>query len=439
MTQETETGRMISTQAPPQRAVLVGVDLPGAPLWSLADSMAELSQLAISAGLEPVAEVTQRLESPHSATFIGKGKAQELAEMRRKVPYDILLFDDELTPSQQRNLEDIIGGQVLDRTGLILDIFAQRARTHEGRLQVELAQYEYYLPRLTRLWTHLSRQTRGGVGLRGPGETQLESDRRNIRRKVSELRRQLEGVRTHRALHREHRRSEMVPVVALVGYTNAGKSTLLHALTGAEVFVADKLFATLDPTARRLRLPHGQEVIITDTVGFIQKLPTQLVAAFRATLEELEEAAVLVEVVDISHPQAAQQTQAVAETLRSLGLADRPLVMALNKTDRLGGPSIQPDIMASIQSAVGGYSDIAAISALTGTGLSDLTDRIERVLARDQIEMQIVLPYQAAETLSTLRHRSSIVSEAFSPAGVRLVIRVPGWLASSLAQYEARS
>jgi GTP-binding protein HflX len=418
---------------------MVGAELPGSALWSLADSMAELAQLAVSAGLEPVAEVTQRLEAPHTATFVGKGKAQELAELRKKVPYDIVLFDDELSPSQQRNLEDIVGGQVMDRTGLILDIFAQRARTHEGRLQVELAQCEYYLPRLTRLWTHLSRQTRGGAGLRGPGETQLESDRRNIRRKVIELRRQLEGVRTHRALHRQHRRSEMVPVVALVGYTNAGKSTLLHALTGADVFVADKLFATLDPTARRLRLPHGQEVILTDTVGFIQKLPPQLVAAFRATLEELDDADVLVEVVDISHPQAAQQTQAVAETLRTLGLGDRPLVLALNKTDRLGGPAVQPDIRQAVQRSVGAYSDTAAISALTGFGLADLTDRVERVLARDQVELEIVLPYQAAEMLSMLRHRSSVVAEAFSPAGVRLTVRVPGWLAASLATYVQHS
>lgn len=430
--------RLIPTQPLPQRVVLVGAELPGSPLWSLADSMAELAQLAISAGLQPVAEVTQRLEVPHTATFVGKGKAQELAELRRKVPYDIALFDDELSPSQQRNLEDLVGGQVMDRTGLILDIFAQRARTHEGRLQVELAQYEYYLPRLTRLWTHLSRQTRGGAGLRGPGETQLESDRRYIRRKISELRRQLEGVRTHRALHRQHRRSEMVPVVALVGYTNAGKSTLLHALTGADVFIADKLFATLDPTARRLRLPHGQEVILTDTVGFIQKLPTQLVAAFRATLEELDEATVLVEVVDISHPQAAQQTQAVADTLRALGLADRPLVMALNKIDRLGSPAIQPDIMESMRKNVGAYSDIAATSALTGAGLTDLAAKIEGVLARDQIELEILLPYQAAETLSTLRHRSTVISESFVPSGVRMAVRVPAWLAASLAPYVQR-
>jgi GTPase len=330
---------LLDTKTPPQRALLVAADLPGSHLWSLADSLAELGQLAESDNLQVVGTLTQKMESPHSGTYLGKGKVQELVALRRQTPYDMLIFDDELSPSQQRNLEEATSVQVMDRTGLILDIFAQRAQTHEGRLQVELAQYEYYLPRLTRLWTHLSRQTQGGVGLRGPGETQLETDRRRVRGRISDLRKELEEVRTHRALHREHRRSEMIPTVAMVGYTNAGKSTLLHALTGADVFIADKLFATLDPTTRRVRLPRGQEVLLTDTVGFIHKLPTQLVAAFRATLEELSDADLLIEVVDITHRNAAQQAQAVAQTLQELNLSDKPVVLALNKIDLLLPPS----------------------------------------------------------------------------------------------------
>lgn len=430
---------MISTHPAQQTAILVGVDLPDPRLWTFRDSLAELEQLATSAGLEVVGEVTQTLEHPNPTTFVGKGKAQELAELRKGLGFDLIVFDEELSPSQQRNLEDVAGVQVIDRTGLILDIFAQRARTHEGRLQVELAQYEYYLPRLTRMWTHLSRQTRGGVGLRGPGETQLESDRRRIRRRVGELRRQLEEVRTHRALHRQHRRREMMPVVALVGYTNAGKSTLLKALTGADVFVADKLFATLDPTTRRVRLPRGQEVLVSDTVGFIQKLPTQLVAAFRATLEELGDADVLVQVVDIAHPNAALQAQAVSDTLAELKLGDKPVVTALNKIDKLlpadAAAVDEPRIMEMLQQVAAPYPDAAAISASRGIGLEFLLGRIETVLAGDQVHITLLLPYEVAELAAQLRRQSSVLQESYSDAGLRLVAMVPRWLAGVVAKY----
>jgi len=447
--------RMVTTEVPRQRALLVGVEVPGGEGWALSDSLSELRQLASSAGLEVVGEVRQRLESPNPSTYVGKGKAQELVALRRSTPYDILLFDEELSPSQQRNLEDVVGVQVVDRTGLILDIFAQRARTHEGRLQVELAQYDYYLPRLTRMWTHLSRQTRGGVGLRGPGETQLESDRRRIRKRMSDLRRQLEDVRTHRALHREHRRAEMVPVVALVGYTNAGKSTLLRTLTGAQVLVEDRLFATLDPTTRKVRLPRGQEVLVTDTVGFIQKLPTQLVAAFRATLEELQEADLLIHVVDITHPSAPQQAEAVAQTLGELGVADKPIITALNKIDRLVS-AVRPQdsprsssgqaprgadkddwvgILEPVRRVAAPYPRAVAISASEGIGIDDLLAHVEACLSEGQLHITVLLPYDASEVVASLHRDGAVLDETYARGGTRLRLVVPKWVAAVLQPY----
>ena len=262
----------------------MGVELKGERhLWRVEDSVDELAQLAATAGIEVVGRTIQRLEAPNPATYIGSGKVEEVLTWKRELGYDVLLFDDELLPRQQRNLEQELDVKVLDRTALILDIFASHARTKEGSLQVELAQYEYRLPRLTRMWTHLSRQAVGGVGLRGPGETQLESDRREIGRRIADLRRQLEEVRAHRRQYRSRRSKAGVPVVSIVGYTNSGKSTLLNALAGSDVLVEDRLFATLDPTTRRVELPNGSSVLFTDTVGFIHKLPTQLVAAFHAT------------------------------------------------------------------------------------------------------------------------------------------------------------
>jgi GTP-binding protein HflX len=319
----------------------VGVQLKGQRNgWDIEDSLAELSQLAHTAGLEVVGQTWQRLDRFYSATLVGSGKVDELTELRHDLGCDVVLFDDELSPRQLRNLEEAFGDgiKIVDRTGLILDVFAQHARTREGQLQVELAQYQYRLPRLTRAWTHLARQAgggaarggAGGVGLRGPGETQLEVDRREIGRRIVHIQGQLEQVRRHRALHRRRRKRNAVPVIAIVGYTNAGKSTLLNALSGASVVAEDMLFATLDPTTRRVTLPNGREALFSDTVGFIQKLPTELVAAFRATLEEIHEADLLLHVVDITHPNAREQSETVMDVLADLGAVDQPMVVALN-------------------------------------------------------------------------------------------------------------
>jgi GTP-binding protein HflX len=320
----------------PERALMVGVEA-GRPVWSLDDSLAELAQLASTAGVDVIGEVTQKLDTPNPATLVGKGKLEEIRKLKETEGYDLLLFDEELSPRQQRNIEEALNVKTLDRTGLILDIFARHARTREGRLQVELAQLEYRLPRLTRLWTHLSRQTGGtggaGVGLRGPGETQLEVDRRRARERIARLKDELKQVHEQRELYRQKRRQAGTPVVALVGYTNAGKSTLLNALSDAGVLAADVLFATLDPTTRQVALPDGREILLTDTVGFIQRLPTMLVAAFRATLEEIAEADLLVHVLDITHPNAAEQAHTVEEVLKELGLGDKPRIVALIKID----------------------------------------------------------------------------------------------------------
>lgn len=322
------------TAAPRERALLVGVDVSSRPgVFSIEESLNELGLLAETAGFEVVGAVTQRLSTPNPAHYVGSGKLEEIKDLGVEHGAQAVIFDDELTPSQGRALEKALGVPVVDRTALILAIFAQRARTREGSLQVRLAQYEYMLPRLTGQWTHLERQT-GGVGTRaGAGETQLETDRRIVRRKIADVKRDLEKVRHQRGLYRDRRRRAAIPVIALVGYTNAGKSTLFNRLTEAEVLAEDKLFATLDPVTRRVKLPGGQWVLFTDTVGFVQKLPTDLVAAFRATLEELEDAALLLHVVDITHPHALEQAETVTRVVADLGLADRPVVTALNKID----------------------------------------------------------------------------------------------------------
>src|SRR3989454_6647211 len=345
--------------------------------WNAESSLEELALLADTAGARVVGQTLQRLESRNPATYVGKGKVSEIASQRSEVDYSTVIFDDELTPSQQRNLEGELDVKVLDRTALILDIFAQHARTREGRLQVELAQHEYILPRLRGQWSHLER-LEGRIGTRGPGETQLETDRRLIRDKISRLKREIERVRSQRALHRRQRAKQGIPVVSLVGYTNAGKSTLMRALSGADVLVQDRLFATLDPVTRRIRLPLGGFALLTDTVGFIQKLPTQLVAAFRATLEELEEATLLLHVVDITHRDAEEQAQTVEETLVKLGLAERPRLTVLNKVDLLedGRWKMEDEARASMWARDG-----IAISAAKGWGLDELRAGIEAALA----------------------------------------------------------
>jgi len=332
---------MHSTAEEPERAYLVGVQRSGAG-WRGEASIEELALLARTAGAEVAGTTLQKLDSPNPATYVGKGKLEQIrAGAGGEDGYGMVIFDDELTPSQQVNLEDALKVKVLDRTALILDIFAMRARTKEGRLQVALAQSEYLLPRLKGQWSHLERLggrsgAPGAIGVRGPGETQIETDRRLVRKKIQKLKADIEDVRQQRSLYRRRREREGVPVIALVGYTNAGKSTLMRALTrDADVYVQDKLFATLDPLTRRVYLDESHPALLTDTVGFIQKLPTQLVAAFRATLEELTDAALLVHVVDITHPDAAHQSQTVEETLRILKLDDKPRLTVLNKVDQL--------------------------------------------------------------------------------------------------------
>ena len=326
----------------PERALLVGVDVTersdGRRHWDAQASLDELEMLAETAGAVPVGRVLQRLRHPDRKSYIGKGKLAELVKAREPLGYTVAIFDDELTPAQQRVLERTLDLKVIDRTALILDIFAQRARSREGALQVALAQHVYLLPRLAGQWAHLERME-GAIGARGPGETQLETDRRLVRTQIKRLKGEIEQVKRHRQRYRKKRRQNGIPVVALVGYTNAGKSTLMNALTGAEVRAHDRLFETLDPVTRRIALRDGRSLLLTDTVGFIEKLPTQLVAAFRATLEELNEADLLLHVVDIAHPDAAEQSQTVENTLAELGLSERPMLTLLNKVDRIDGES----------------------------------------------------------------------------------------------------
>ncbi len=357
----------------PERALLIGVRVRGTrDGWTLEGSLDELELLALTAGARVAGRLYQHLAHPAPRFYIGEGKLKEATALKDTLGYNLAICDDELSPVQGRNLELALGLKVIDRTALILDIFARRARTREGQLQVELAQHQYLLPRLAGRWPHLERLG-AGIGTRGPGESQLETDRRLIRGRIQRLTRLLEDVRHQRSLQRQRRRREGLPVVSLVGYTNAGKSTLFNALCRTDAFVEDKLFATLDPTTRHLHLPRGMAALLTDTVGFIQKLPPSIVAAFRATLEELGDALLLVHVVDITHPQAPLQFRAVEQTLAELGLAAKPRVMALNKVDLLPGGQPHP--------ASGGWlGEAVAVSALRGWGLDELRRRIAATL-----------------------------------------------------------
>jgi GTPase len=425
------------TALPRERALLVGVELRGQEsLLSLDESLNELSLLADTAGLDVIGQVTQRLETPNVQTFIGPGKVEEVQILVEENNANVVIFDEELSPRHQRELEEVFGlkVRVLDRTALILDIFAQHAHTNEGALQVELAQYEYRLPRLTRAWTHLARQTgggggrtgsTGGVGLRGPGETQLEVDRRDIRRRISHLKRDLDKVRLHRQQYRARRKRSRIPVVAIVGYTNAGKSTLLNHLTDADVYVADQLFATLDPTTRRVVLPGSNLALFTDTVGFIQKLPTTLVAAFRATLEEIGEADLLLHLVDITHPNAQAQAKAVLQMLSEIDADHIPVVTALNKIDRLSDPE-------RARTAVAGFPNSVAISALHGDGIPDMLRKVNENLYDTYTPIRVRLPYQEGGLISLFHDQGQVELVEHGQSGVIIQGRLPGRL---LARY----
>ncbi len=413
------TTRLHSTAPSVERAILVGVELPKARI-PVEESIAELGRLADTAGLAVAGRAVQTVRRVSPATYIGAGKVAELHDVVESTKANVVVFDDALSPAQQRNLEKAFGCKVIDRSALILDIFAQRARTTDGKLQVELAQLQYLLPRLTRQWTHLSRLG-GGVGTRGPGETQLEVDRRRVRERITTLRRRLDHVARTRGLQRRERSAAPVPTVALVGYTNAGKSTLMNALTEAGVLVEDRLFATLDPTVRRLRLPGGLTVALADTVGFIHKLPHQLVEAFKSTLEQVRTADLLLHVIDVSHPTWPEQQRVVGEVLAEIGAAAVPELLVLNKRDRLFGET-PPGL------PVGGV----LISARTGVGIDELLVAIERALSRDLTRVRLDIPSGRGDLVATLRRAGRVLEEYYRDGTVTVTALVPSKVAGQV-------
>lgn len=396
-----------------ERAILVGLELPGCNQnWSIKESLAELRELATTAGAEVVAKLVQRRNRPDSTLYIGYGKLEELRLLSQVQQIDIIIFDHELSPAQQRNLENALGKKVIDRTGLILDIFAGRARTREGKLQVELAQLHYLLPRLVGTGVALSRLG-GGIGTRGPGETKLEVDRRRIRQRIKDLEGELQQVRQHRERLRRKRERVPLPVVALVGYTNAGKSTLLNTLTNSDVLAEDKLFATLDPITRQVELPGGKSFLLTDTVGFIRKLPHHLIAAFRATLEETVSADVLIHVVDAGNPAFVEQMVTVEGVLAELAANEIPTITVFNKLDLVADKSL-------IHRVASEYPCSVEISAASGLGLQSLLELIIQQLPRDLTRCQLLLPYEAGSLLALVHDKGQVISEEFLPEGVRI-------------------
>lgn len=405
-----------STADDEERAILAGVERTSHTLWSIEESMAELERLADTAGAVIVGRFTQRKEKPDAALFLGKGKVSEIAMEIQNTDATLLILDDELTPSQQHNLEQILGIKVIDRTALILDIFAQRARSREGKLQVELAQLKYNLPRLGGQGLVLSRLG-GGIGTRGPGETKLEVDRRRIYTKIHDIERQIEGLRKNRGLHRTRRKESRIPLVALVGYTNAGKSTLLNKLTDSEVFAEDKLFATLDPTTRHLVLPEKQEILLTDTVGFIQKLPHTLVTAFWATLEEVQEADLLLHVVDCSNENYEQQIEAVIEVLKELKAEDKPTLFVFNKADRIASPHLREQMMHD--------REAICISAATGENLDELQHRIEGFFQESQVSLTLLVPFSDGGIITQLHALNAVRETDYVAEGTKLIVSLP--------------
>lgn len=436
-----------ATVAPRERALLVGIGRYG-DLFEVEDSLNELEQLCDTAGMAVVGRTFQNIDKPHSAHLIGKGKLAELKIMQRDLEADTVVFDVELSPTHLRELEAAFEIKIIDRTSLILDIFATRARTHEGRLQVELAQLEYRLPRLTRLWTHLSRQTMGGVGLRGPGETQLEIDRRSSRERVSHLKRELKQVHQQREHYRRRRKADGIPIISLVGYTNAGKSTLLNKLSNAGVLAEDKLFATLDPITRRIKLPNGREVLLTDTVGFIQRLPTGLVEAFRSTLEEVNEADLLIHVLDFTHPNAQEQSETVEKVLKELGADEKPRLVALNKIDlivekeKVEGEEAGSEQVPSSEELAAQFDmpdNYVPISAQSGLGLDLLLKRIEQALDNGMVALNLTIPYAHNELVALFHKKGQVDHEEHGEHGTSIQGRIPVQYESLFKAYRVPS
>ncbi len=413
---------MIDLTEPVERAFLIGIDDPRNGRWPVGRSLAELAALAEAAGARVVGSAFQRRSAPDPVWYFGKGRAAELVTEKAGADFNLLVVDDELDANQQRTLEKLLDCKVIDRSALIIDIFARHARTREGRLQVELAALEYHLPRLTRMWTHLSR-TGGGIGTRGPGESQLETDRRLLREKIKKVRAELEEVKRHRATAARQRDRNEVATVALVGYTNAGKSTLLNRIAGAHLFAADMLFATLDPTSRQVSLPTGQQIVVSDTVGFINKLPHDLVDAFRATLEEVVRADLLLEVVDAADPDFMAQQRAVQAVLDELGAGSKPRITVFNKLDLL-----DPDLRGGGPPS----SDQAVfVSSLTGEGIDQLLAAIAATLRAEMVAVDVVVPYARGELVSRAK-AAGAVTERYQAGGVRITGHLPQAMAAEL-------
>jgi len=402
-----------------ERVFLVGVELKSRQARELEESLDELAELAATAGGVVIGEGVQKLQAPCASTYIGKGKAEEFSNHCREADVDTVIFDDELSPAQSRNLEKLFNCKVLDRTSLILDIFAQRARTREGKLQIELAQLQHLLPRLTRFWGHLSRQ-KGGIGMRGgEGETQLETDRRRVQDRIARIERELEVVRRQRGTQRQARQRNHWALASIVGYTNAGKSTLLNTLTGSGVLAEDKLFATLDPTTRRLRLPTNQNVLLTDTVGFIRKLPHGLVEAFKATLEEVVQADLLLHVVDVSHEQVDEQIRSVEQVLQEIGAEGKPTLMVFNKIDRLNGNQAA---LARFQER---FPHGVAVSALTGEGMPALWAELGSQLRPIRDFMELSVPHDRHNVIARLHEIGQVVERNYDGETARFKARIP--------------
>lgn len=408
-----------------EKALLVALQLDKDNGWTTEESLEELAQLAKTAGAEVAGNIIQRKDFPDTAYYLGQGKAAEVSVFCRAADIDLVIFDCELSPRQRRNLEEVINCKIIDRTELILDIFAQRARTREGKLQVEMAQLNYLLPRLTGKGTSLSRLG-GGIGTRGPGETKLEADRRHIRRRTATIKAEIDLVAKHRRLHRQSRRG--LPLAVLVGYTNAGKSTILNRLTGADVLAEDKLFATLDPTVRKMHLPDNREILLGDTVGFIQNLPHHLVASFRATLEEVTTAQLLLHVVDVSHPKAEEQMQAVYKVLNSLNAAGKKMITVFNKTDRLATPHALARLLKVTPDSV-------SVSALSGEGLTELREKLTDCLQNRVIRYRFQIPYNRSDLIALVLAKGNILSQENIDTGIVFEVMLDKSLGDSLQDY----